>query len=148
VVDKLRFHPNWNVAHRLLSSVRPGSTGFELDKVAGVIPGDWEAFPTKGRPDAAIGHDLLVRIGERLSGVVIVVTPASYLQHAGPFFVDAANIRMLIAEHAELFRGPFFGGDVIIVAPGSGTVVLVHRNGLLAVLDSAPVPTGAGKGQL
>ncbi len=132
-----RSHPNWDIALRLLKSVRPGSTGYDPDDVAGIVPADWAVFQTEG-PDVTVGEELLGRVASQLSGVVVVVTFASYLRLAGPFFVASSQLFSLISEHAEAFDDPFFSGDVTMVAPKTGTVVLVHHDGLLAVLSGEP----------
>lgn len=127
-------HPNWSLAIRLLARVLPGSKGYDPDEIAGLGPTSWEPFDLDDREPSAVEAELQRYCLGLLSGVLVVVTAASYSKPAGPFFLAATDLSDFIADHVALFDDVFVSNDVVIVAPAGGTVVVVHHSGYIASL--------------
>jgi len=54
------------------------------------------------------------QVVDRLTGLVVVVTDASYTKGAGPFLVTGEALDRLVAQHPDRVQEAFFGGDVTI----------------------------------
>jgi hypothetical protein len=139
VVAGHRRHPNWRLALTVLDSVLPGSTGFDPDDLEGLQQGTWLPFDADGLDEevAARLWRLVDRPGDEL---LIVVTDACYGAGVGPFFVTGGMLDGLISGHAELFGDVFFSGDFVILAPGTGRVIVGHHEGLVGSVDGTPAP--------
>lgn len=134
----VRRHPNWAFAERVLAAVLPGSTCYLRDCLAGISADCWQPFDVENRNVDAVEEDLLSRCGE-LTGPLIVVPDTSFAPDQGPYFVDASQLAHLVRTFHTEVREYFTSGDVIIVAPTSGTVIVVADDGLIATVRGRPV---------
>jgi hypothetical protein len=81
-----------------------------------------------------------------------VVTDDSHRQSVGPFFVAAERLASFAWTYRATLDAVLVGGDVVIVSPATGTVIVVHHNGLIATLGGrtqmCPVPSEPERDQV
>lgn len=136
-------HPNWALARTLLDKAFPGSIGFDPDDIASLGPDAWTPVVPADGSDSEIATWLWSTFPPVRSGLIVVVTFASYFRGIGPFFVDDAGLRALAQSHAERYADPFFSGDVAILDADHGRLLVVHHDGLVAQLDGGRTLDGA-----
>jgi hypothetical protein len=68
----------------------------------------------------------------RLTGVLLVLTEASFASRIGAFEVDAQSLGALVSQHLERFGECFFNGDVIIAERDGHRLWLFHHEGCYA----------------
>jgi hypothetical protein len=132
-------HPNWLLAERLLQAVRPGSTTFLPDGIAGLSSRSWSPFPFEDWSPPHVRDALLGRCRPLMPGNLVVVTDASFGAATGPFFVHSDDLPGLIDEHPDRCGSPFLDIDLVIVSPLQGAVLVVHHNGLIATVPGQVV---------
>jgi hypothetical protein len=131
----------WRAALEALQDVLPGSSGFLLDQIDGIPAQAWKRFRLDG-DDAELGNQLVAEVGTALGDDLFVVTDASWRPDVGPFVSPSWHLAALIRDHLERTGEPFFNGDVVILSPEEGSVIALHRAGLMAVVhgQSSPRP--------
>lgn len=134
-VERSRCHPNWRLAESVLSQVIPGATGFDPDQIPGLSPEAWNEFDLEDREPAQVTRALLEYCQPVVAGVLIVVTFDSFRNNVGPFFVSVDHFPEFALSYPDVFDDVLVGGDVVIVSPSTGHVVVVHHNGLIATLS-------------
>src|SRR6266487_6999063 len=130
----MKRHPNWRFAEQLLSDVIPGSSGFDPESIPGLTSDSWEGFLIDGRDPSLVTRALLDYCAPIVSGALVIVTFQSFRPHVGPFFVHAGQLQEFVSEYVGIYDDVPVAGDVIVVAPEAGVVVVVHHNGLIATL--------------
>lgn len=127
-------HPNWPLAERLLSTVIPGAAGFDPELIPGLTPDSWEPFVIDDRDPSLVTSQLLEYCAPIVSGPLVIATFRSFRPDVGPFFLHADRLGEFVSEYVEIYDDVPVAGDVIVVAPAIGVVVVVHHNGLIATL--------------
>jgi hypothetical protein len=117
----------------------PGSSGFLLDQLEGIPADAWRRFRVDDE-DVALGERLVAQAGTALGNDLFVVTDASWRPDVGPFVLPSWHLSGLIRDHVELTGEPFFNGDLVILSPDDGSVVALHRAGLMAMAQGNPAP--------
>ena len=130
----------WRDALDALGRVLPGSTGFLLDQIEGIPARGWRRFRIDDDDDVTLGERLVAEVGTALGNDLFVVTDASWRPDLGPFVLPAWHLTGLIREHVEQTGEPFFNGDLVILSPEEGSLVALHRAGLMAVARGTPAP--------
>lgn len=134
-LNGLPRHPNWRQAESVLSRVIPGATGFDPEQIPGLHPGIWQAFDIDDRDPSDVSRELLGYCEQAVAGLLVIVTFDSYRAGAGPFFVLKETLPEFASSYSEVFDDVLVGGDVVIVSPSAGRVVVVHHSGLIATLS-------------
>ncbi|MFG2084993.1 hypothetical protein [Spirillospora sp. NPDC048824] len=130
----LFVHPNWRLAERVLEGVNPGSGGFEPDQIVGLSPAAWTEFPTDDRDPRDVAERLVDYCRPVSTGILIVTTMHSFQSNYGPFFVHGTGFSEFVHSYAEVFEDVITAGDVVIISPRAGRMVVVHHNGLIATI--------------
>lgn len=133
-----RRHPNWRLAEAVLSEVLPGSTGFGPDEISGLFQNSWAPFEVDDRDPVEVSREFLSHCELLLAGVMVVVAFASYEHDTGPFFINSADFLEFWESYAETYGEYPFMGDLVIVSPATGRVLVVHHDGLIAELEGSP----------
>ena len=129
----------WREALELLGRVLPGSAGFLLDQIDGIPSRAWRRFRLDD-DDVPLGERLVAEVGTALGNDLFVVTDASWRPDVGPFVLPSWHLAGLIRDHLAITGEPFFTGDVVILSPDGGSLVALHRAGLMAVTHGTPAP--------
>lgn len=123
-------HPNWVEALRILRVFCPDARGFlpdDLPCLSASVAIDLDL----SRPDREIATDLWTRVAKPRTGLVVVVTFASFSPHVGPFFAQADALDRLIDQHADSVGDTFFSGDVLFVREAERILTVVHHSELI-----------------
>lgn len=134
-LESARRHPNWHLAELVLSRVIPGATGFDPEQIPGLGPGVWTDFDVDDRDPSQVANDLVDYCRPIVAGVILVVTFDSYRKDVGPFFISAEKFPEFASSYPEVFDDVLVGGDVVVVSPMTGSVVVVHHSGLITTLS-------------
>jgi hypothetical protein len=129
-------HPNWQLAHEVLAEIIPGAASFELDELPGLSPEAWTPFPTDDRDPTEVNRDFIAYCEERVGGLLIVVSFASHL--LGPLFVHHSRLTGFVESYPDLVDDVLVSGDLVLLSPSHGTVIVIHHNGLIATLLGRP----------
>jgi hypothetical protein len=140
-------HPNWKTARFALAHLLPGSTGFDPDDISGLAPESWKSFDVEGRNPAAAAEALALHCQPVAVGLLIVVTIESYRQNVGPFFVWSDYFGDFVRSYPSTFDDALVGGDIVVLSPATGYVVVVHHNGLIATLKGSALSWDGLMGQ-
>jgi hypothetical protein len=123
---------------QVLAAVLPGSTGLLPDQINHCTADPWLPLDLEAGDDVAVGKVLMAALGHNLGHRLLVVSEASWRDDVGPFTVTKGELPTLIMGHADRYQEPFFAGDVIIISPDNGEVVVVHHSGLMTAIHGAP----------
>lgn len=135
--DEFHRHPNWLTATLIAQQILPGSTGVELDSLAGLGPESWEEFHFEEFAPEEASRLMLERFTPFLSGLLVLISDASYRDGVGPFLVHTNSLSAFLDRYPSLYDEPFVSTDVVILCPRTGYVGAVHHNGLIALVKGA-----------
>jgi hypothetical protein len=97
----------------------------------------WRPFDIERRPADVIERELLAACSG-LAGLLIVVNDTSYELRFGPFFVNASQLADFVRDFGDRAADYITNGDLFIVAPANGIVVVVREDGYIARLQGRP----------
>jgi hypothetical protein len=123
------------LAESILSRVIPGATRFDPEWIPGLSPGVWEDFDIDGSDPSQVANALVGYCESVLAGLVIIVTFDSFRNNVGPFFVLKERLSEFASSYPEIYDDVLVGGDVVMLSPSTGRVVVVHHSGLITTLS-------------
>jgi hypothetical protein len=108
--------------------------GFDVDQINSLSAQDWTEFQIDDRDPRLVTRDLLGYCAPVVSGMLVIVTLLSFRKDVGPFFVAAERLGEFSSSYPEVYDDAFVAGDLFVVSPATGVLVVVHHNGLVATL--------------
>jgi hypothetical protein len=135
-------HPNWRFAEDVLASISTELSAFDVDQINGLSADDWTEFQIDDRDPKIVTRDLLAYCAPVVSGMLVVVTLLSFRGDVGPFFVRAERLNEFSSIYPEVYDDAFVAGDLFVLSPATGVLVVVHHNGLVAIVrGKGPQPS-------
>ena len=135
-------HPNWRFAEDVLARMSIELTTFDVDQITELSADDWTEFQVDDRDPKVVTQDLLAYCAPVVSGMLVIVTFLSFRVDVGPFFVGAERLGEFSLTYPEVYDDAFVAGDLFVLSPATGALVVVHHNGLVATIrGKGPQPS-------